>query len=518
MAALSCASSGFGLTGLSACLSLFDVFVVNSSAADGKGDLPLPKKRYLETSPQVHQRTVRNLCSTTTVCGPNENLCANRFKWISDLNAEPSLVRRLPAFLQTSPAFLLSESQGSGNFFVERHRETPRVLWLLARLSATVVECSSDTHPLPMTETFSTSAQVTFLSFLLAFVFGVVANKTHFCTMGAIADVVQMGAWGRMRMWMLAIAVAIVGANALSLLGLVDLSQSIYARPRLLWLSHIVGGTLFGFGMVLASGCGNRSLVRIGGGSLKSLVVLAFLAISAYMTLKGLFGLARVNWIEPVAIDLSTAGGQDLPSLLNGAIGVSKASLQIAFASLLAITLAVFVFKDQDFRRDHELMLGGIAIGLLVTAGWYVSGHLGYAENPETLEMTYFATNSRAAESFSFVAPVAYGLELLMLWSDSSLRVTFGIAAVAGVVLGSFAYAVISGKFRWEGFSESADMRRHIVGGILMGFGGVTALGCTVGQGISGVSTLAIGSMLTLAAIITGAVLALKYLTWRLDR
>lgn len=356
------------------------------------------------------------------------------------------------------------------------------------------------------------------LGFTLAFVFGAVANKTHFCTMGAISDVVHMGAWARMRMWLLAIAVAIIGANALSIFGLVDLSQSIYPRPRFIWLAHIIGGSLFGFGMVLASGCGNRTLVRIGGGSLKSLVVLAFLAISAYMTLKGLFGMARVNWIEPFAFDFSAAGGQDLPRIAHGFFGMSKLMLQMVIAGVIALALLFFVFKDRDFRRDRDLILGGVTIGALVVAGWYVTGHIGYGENPETLETVFFGTNTRAAESFSFVAPVAYSLELLMLWSDSSLAVTFGIASVAGVILGSFAYAMLTRRFRWESFTDTADMRNHIVGGILMGFGGVTGLGCTIGQGISGVSTLALGSFVTLFAIIAGAVLAMKYLAWQMER
>ena len=361
------------------------------------------------------------------------------------------------------------------------------------------------------------ATSVAALGFALAFVFGVVANKAHFCTMGAISDVVHMGHWGRMRMWLLAIAVAMLGANVLSLLGSVDLSQSIYPRPRFIWLAHIIGGIVFGFGMTLASGCGNRTLVRIGGGNLKSLVVLVFLAISGYMTLKGLFGMARVNWIEPFALDFSALGGQDLPAIAHHLFGASKANFQIIIAGLIAVSLLIFVFKDRDFRRDADLILGGIVIGALVVAGWYVTGHIGYGENPDTLEMIFFGTNTRSAESFSFVAPVAYALELLMLWSDSSLAVTFGIASVAGVILGSAAYALASGRFRWEGFTDVADMRHHIIGGILMGFGGVTGLGCTIGQGISGVSTLALGSFVTFFAIVGGAVMAMKYLAWHTD-
>ncbi len=234
------------------------------------------------------------------------------------------------------------------------------------------------------------------------------------------------------------------------------------------------------------------------------MVVLAFLAISAYMTLKGLFGMARVNWIEPYALDLSAMGGQDLPSIAQHVFGAARGTWRLIVVAVLALGLLWFVFKDRDFRESSDSILGGIVIGLLIAAGWYVTGHIGYGESPETLENVFFGTNTRSAESFSFVAPVAYTLELLMLWSDSSLAVTFGIASVAGVILGSAAYALLSRNFRWETFTDAADMRRHIGGGILMGFGGVTGLGCTIGQGITGLSTLALGSFVTFFAIVFG--------------
>ena len=150
-----------------------------------------------------------------------------------------------------------------------------------------------------------------------------------------------------------------------------------------------------------------------------------------------------------------------------------------------------------------------------MVAGWYLSGHLGYGENPDTLETVYFATNTRTLESMSFVAPTAYSLELLMLWTDKSLHLSFGIATALGVVAGSFAYALASGSFRWEGFASFDDLRNQLVGAVLMGFGGVTAMGCTVGQGMSGVSTLAIGSFIAVAGIVAGAVATMKFMIWR---
>ena len=307
--------------------------------------------------------------------------------------------------------------------------------------------------------------------------------------MGAISDVVNMEHWGRVRMWLLAIAVAMIGTNLLYYGDLIDLSKSIYQRPSLPWLSMLVGGILFGIGMTLAGGCANKNLLRLGGGSLRSLVVLVFVAISAYMTLKGLFGQWRSSFLDPVAIDLSGFGmqGQGLPHLLAALTGMPAKTALLAATAVVALALLIFVFKDKRFRTNGEQVIGGTILGLIITAAWYLTGHIGFAENPETLELTFFGTNSRTLESMSFVAPVAYTLELLMLWTDKSLRVTFGVATVLGVALGSLIYALGARKFRWEGFASVEDLGNQIVGGLLMGFGGVTAMGCTIGQGMSGV-------------------------------
>ena len=371
-----------------------------------------------------------------------------------------------------------------------------------------------------MSSAASLATTVAVAGFGIAFVFGAVAQRTNFCTMGAVSDIVNMGDWGRMRMWLLAIAVATAGATALHAGGWIDLSKSFYVRPGLTWLSHLFGGFVFGVGMTLASGCGNKTLVRLGGGNLKSVVVLAFLAISAYMTMKGLFGVWRVTWIDPVAFDLGSRGiaGQDLPSVLAAAAGLDRRTALLSVAGAACLALAVFVFKDRDFRGQGVHIAGGLVAGALVVAGWYVTGHVGFAENPDTLENTYFGTNSRTIESLSFIAPSAYLLEILMLWSDKSLTVTFGIALVLGVVAGSAAYALATRTFRWEGFVSLEDTANHVVGGVLMGFGGVTALGCTIGQGITGLSTLSIGSMLATGGILAGSWATQKVQYWRIER
>ncbi|MBK7470444.1 MAG: YeeE/YedE family protein [Betaproteobacteria bacterium] len=362
----------------------------------------------------------------------------------------------------------------------------------------------------------SLPALVAWLAFALAFVFGAAAQRCNFCTMGAITDVVNFGEWRRMRMWLLAIAVAILGANALWAAGQIDLSKSLYVSNNLIWLAHLVGGLLFGFGMTLASGCGSRTLIRLGAGNLKSLIVIVFLALAAYMTLRGALALLRVNVFEAVRWDLGRA--QDLPTLL-GALGLAGPVARWLVPAVIGVALLIFVFKDREFRATTEYVIGGLVVGAVIVAGWYVSAHIGYmAEDPNTLQEAFVATNSGRPESYSFTSPVAYLLELLIFWTDKSKIMTFGIAGVLGMAAGAAAMALATKTFRWEGFNNTEDLVNHIVGGLLMGFGGVLALGCTIGQGLTGISTLAVGSFLSFFAIVGGCVAAVKYQEWRIDR
>jgi len=352
------------------------------------------------------------------------------------------------------------------------------------------------------------AALVVLSGFVLALIFGAIAQRTDFCTMGAVADIVSMGDWSRMRMWLLAIAVAIAGANALDLAGMVDLSRSAYPGARWPWLAYLSGGFLFGVGMTLGSGCGSRSVVRLGGGNLKSLVVLVFLALSAQMTLRGLFSPVR-EFLSAMTVQFDQ--GQDLSWLLAAPFGIGKRSVQPWIAAALALGLAAFVLKDRDFRADYERLLAGTIIGLVIVGGWYVTGHLGFvAEDPETLQEAWLGTRTARPESFTFIGPAANTLELLQFWADQSARMSFGVAVVLGTLAGAFAHAAATRRFRWESFASGADTRNHILGGILMGFGGVTAMGCTIGQGVTGISTLALGSILVFFSIIAGAALTMK--------
>ena len=357
---------------------------------------------------------------------------------------------------------------------------------------------------------------VLWATFALAVLFGAITQRTHFCTMGAVSDIVNIGDWQRMRMWTLAMGVAMIGFNAMVALGWLDAGKSVYGGPRVMWLSALVGGAMFGFGMVLASGCGSKTLVRIGGGNLKSLVVLIVLGVSAFATLKGITAVARVASVDTVALTLAT--GQDLPSVMSAATGLSKPLLAVLLGGGLGGALIVWSLVRAEGRAADNL-LAGVGVGAIIAAVWWVSGRFGHlAEDPNTLQEAFVATNSQRMESLSFVAPVAYTLDWLMLFSDKSKALSVGIVAVVGVVAGSAAWALASRSFRWEGFRSAGDTGNHLVGAVLMGVGGITALGCTVGQGLSGVSTLSLTSFIAVAAIITGAVAALRFQIWRVER
>ena len=358
-------------------------------------------------------------------------------------------------------------------------------------------------------------AQVLWAAFALAVLFGAIAQRTHFCTMGAVADIVNMGDWTRMRMWLMAMGVAMIGFNAMVALGWVQAGHSVYAGPRLIWLSNALGGLLFGFGMVLASGCGSKTLVRIGAGSLKSLVVFFVLAVASYATLRGITAVARVATVDTVALTLPA--GQDLPSLLAAVTGAARGTLALWLGAVIGLAFMAFALSRPE-GRSADALLAGLGLGAVIVAVWWVSGRLGHlTEHPVTLEEVFLATNTQRMESLTFVAPMAYAVDWLILFSDKSKVLTIGIVSTLGVVLGSAAVALFNRSFRWEGFGGTEDTANHVVGAALMGVGGVTAMGCTVGQGLSGVSTLALGSFIALAGIMGGAVLALRYQVWRLD-
>jgi uncharacterized protein len=360
---------------------------------------------------------------------------------------------------------------------------------------------------------FTIHHQVLLIVFALATVLGVVANKTNFCTMGAVSDWVNMGDTGRLRAWLLAGAVALLGVVILEASGKATLGNMTfppYRTPNFAWLRYLLGGLLFGVGMTLASGCGNKTLVRIGAGNLKSLVVLVIASACAYAMLwTNFYNDAFGKLIGATTVDLATRGfpSQTLGDLTG--IGNTVAG------GIVALALIAFAFASRDFRGNRDNQIAGIVIGLIVIGGWYVTGS---AMGTEWKEFADFADTKPLrveTQSFTFISPMGDAARYVMNPGDTSL-INFGIVALIGVIFGSFVWSLISKGFRIEWFGSGGDFLNHGIGAVLMGIGGVLSMGCTIGQGITGFSTLALGSLLTLAAIIAGAAATMKYQYWRM--
>jgi hypothetical protein len=355
-------------------------------------------------------------------------------------------------------------------------------------------------------EEWSVVHKVALWGFWGAFLFGIVAHKTHFCTMGAISDWINMGSLHRLRAWLLAMAVALLVSQLLQALGWIDLSASIYLSTNFGIGGYIVGGFLFGVGMTLGGGCGQRTLVRTGGGNLKSLVVLLVLGLTAYITLRGLLAGVRIEVFGPLSIDLSEYGlvDQSLTGVVAAVSGLAPESVAKGLAVIIGLALLIYTLKDKDFRTSGDAIISGLVVGLLVAGAWFVTGVVGNDDfDPVRLE------------TLTFIAPVGNMLNYLMTWTGSTIG--FGIAVVFGVLAGSLVYAVTSGNFRIETFGSRSDMLNHLYAGVLMGFGGVLSLGCTIGQGVGGFSTLALGSVVSIVFIVFGCALTIKMQYYMLD-
>jgi uncharacterized membrane protein YedE/YeeE len=357
-----------------------------------------------------------------------------------------------------------------------------------------------------MMEDWSVVHKVSLLGFLGALVFGVVANKTHFCIMGSISDWINMGSRVRFRGWMLSIGIAILGSQAMVQLGWVDLDGTMYRGPNFGLAGFLIGGLLFGIGMTLGAGCGQRTLVRVGGGNLKSLVVLTVMAITAYTTLRGLLAPVRIDVFGPLSVDLEAQGigNQGIETILAHLVGAPGQTMTIVVALVLGLGAIIYAVKDKDFRASGDNILAGITIGVLVVGAWYVTGVIGNDDFEPV-----------PVEALTFIAPTGNTVNYLMTWTGAEIN--FGIAVVLGMIVGSFLDAVSTGNFRVEAFANRADMRNHLIAGVLMGFGGVLSFGCTIGQGVSGMSTLALGSLVALLSIMLGSALTMKIQYYMLD-
>jgi hypothetical protein len=369
---------------------------------------------------------------------------------------------------------------------------------------------------------FTIHHQVLLLAFVGAVIIGAIANKTNFCTMGAVSDWVNMGDTGRMRSWLLAMAVALVGVLILEATGIITLGADTfppYRTANFAWLRYVMGGVMFGIGMTLASGCGNKCLIRIGGGNLKSVVVLVIAMFFAYLMLwTDFFNSVFLSWMAPTFVNLAAYDmpSQELTAVLGGLFGVADTSqLHLIVGGVVAAALLFFIFKSRDFRSSFDNILGGAAIGLAVIGGWYITGGpMGQAWK-EYADFAAEIPSRVETQSYTFISPM--GDTARYLTDPSFSLVNFGVMALVGVILGSFLYAVVSRGFRFEWFASVRDFLAHATGAVLMGVGGVLSMGCTIGQGVTGVSTLALGSILTFVAIVFGSALTMKIQYYMLD-
>jgi uncharacterized membrane protein YedE/YeeE len=369
---------------------------------------------------------------------------------------------------------------------------------------------------------FTIHLQILLSAFGIGLIFGAVANRTNFCTLGAVSDWLNMGDTGRMRAWLLAIAVSLACVTAMEAAGMIDVSANTfppYRTPNFALLRYVVGGLMFGIGMTLASGCGSKTLIRIGGGNLKSVTAFVVAAGFAYLMLwSSLFEQAFLPWVQATSIDLSKHGmpTQELGSVLARAVGIEPGrGFNQAVSALVALTLVVYVFSSAEFRGSIDNILGGSVVGLTVAAGWYLTGGPLGAAWKDYAEMATEIPSRVQTQSLTFISPMGDGLRYLMSPANTSL-INFGIASLCGVILGSFFYAIFTRGIRIEKFASRGDFGSHVLGGALMGMGAVLAMGCTIGQGVTGLSTLAIGSIVTFLSIVAGSVMTMKYQYWRM--
>jgi len=372
-------------------------------------------------------------------------------------------------------------------------------------------------------------------TFGIALLMGAIVNKTNFCTMGAVSDMVNMGDLGRFRAWLLAIAVALTGVVVLEYLRLAQPGNAFppYRAGQLIWAENLLGGLMFGIGMTLASGCGNKCLVRIGGGNLKSIMVMLIIAVIAYYMVnpfpgsdQTLFTVLFYDWIRPLAVNLGAS--QDLGTLVSSE---SPGSARLVIGGLISLLLLVYVFKSAEFRGSFDNILGGLAVGLAVLAAWYVTSNVRIDADGEMYslggyytewEMLADSPEGKPAESrplnpqsFTFINPMGQTLGYAAGGFKHRL-LTFGVMAFLGVIAGSLLWSLLNRSFRFEWFSSFSDFAMHFAGAVMMGFGGVLAMGCTIGQGITGISTLAAGSFITFIAIVLGSALTMKVQYYRL--
>lgn len=326
-------------------------------------------------------------------------------------------------------------------------------------------------------------------------VLGLAGRIGRFCTLGAIEDAIFAADTRRLRMWALAIAVAIAGVFTLDQAGIVDIARSFYlARPTSL-IASLAGGLMFGFGMSLVGTCGYGVLTRLGGGDLKAFVTFLVMGVSAYMALGGPTAILRTYLFPNPSDDPAPLERTGIAHFFASLTGAPVAAIALVIAALIAW----FALSSAKFRNDRVRLVWGIVFGLAIVWGWLVTGYASTVSfDPVTVE------------SYTFSAPLGESLIFLMTMSGASIN--FAIAAVFGVPVGALAGALIKDEFRWEACDDAIELRRQIIGGFLMGTGGVYALGCTIGQGLSAFSVLALSAPVVVASIFVGAWIGLHLL------
>jgi uncharacterized protein len=337
--------------------------------------------------------------------------------------------------------------------------------------------------------------------FVIGMLLGAIVTRTNFCAMGSISDMVSFGDRRRFRAWILAAATALAGTQMLAQFGVVDLGKSMYLSSSVNWLGNLLGGSLFGFGMVFAGGCATRNLARVGSGDLKALITLLVLGISAYVTMTGLLGPARAALEQWTALPLPQGTHQGLGSIIAAIGKFQPAAATWLTARVVTAALLVYCFIDRQFRSSWLHIASGVGVGLCIVAGWALTG----------LTFDELSDKPAAPVSLTFVRPTGDALEWLQRFTALGSP-GFGVSSVFGTIFGAFLAAKAMGRFRVATFSGANDTLRNLGGAVLMGIGGIMALGCTIGQGITGVSTLAAGSFLTFAGLIAGAVVGVRTL------
>jgi uncharacterized membrane protein YedE/YeeE len=336
---------------------------------------------------------------------------------------------------------------------------------------------------------------------VIGFLFGLAVYRTNYCAMGSLSDIHNFGDYRRFRAWVLAAATALIGASLLDGGGVVDLGSSMYLAPTFNWVGHVAGGLIFGVGMVLAGGCPSRNLARAGGGDLRALLTLVVLGLVAFMTIAGVLAPVRAALEGATSVRLGAAPSQGLGELLSAQAGLAPALAKTAVTALIAAVALGYCFADGKFRRSPVHVVSGLAVGLLVILGWALTG-LAYDE---------MAGRPTPPISLTYIRPVGDTLQWLALYTATPMP-GFGVASVLGALIGAFAAAVTARRFHLTTFADAGDTVRNLLGAALMGVGGVMALGCTVGQAVTGISTLALGSFVTFAAIVAGGFLGLRLL------